>query len=278
MHSTVTDGLHPGPTTADHTTGVVTESKEVGNGRITLPFFGPVGPEPTAQSSTSQTEQNHGTGSEPTVALPIIEFTDRGPTSSTADAKSSAQITVGGQTYTANPSSQFVIGSQILQPGGPAVTHDGHILSLGSSASAIIIDSSTAATSHLLTKPTLTPNAAPVLTLDDQPVTANSASEYIVGSQTLIPGGPAVTFSGTLISLAPSASEILIGSSTAALGPIIIGGFGPSKTVTSTGGTGSANATATYVEAFTGGSRPLAKKISSWGAATFLVVIGLAVS
>ena len=180
--------------------------------------------------------------------------------------------------YTANPSSQFVIGSQTLQPGGHAITHDGHIFSLGSSASNIIIDSSTAAASYPFTKNTLTPNAAPVLTLDDQPVTANSASEYIVGSQTLIPGGPAITFGGTRISLARSASELIVGSSTEALGPIIIGGFGPSKPVISTGGTGSANATVTYGEAFTGGTGGPAKKISSWGAATFLVVIRLALS
>ena len=270
MHSTVTDGLHPGPTTTKQALGVVTESKEIGNDKITLPFFGPVGPGPT---SSGQLELNQGTGSESAVALPITQSTDRGQTSSTTGAKLTSQITFGGQTYTANPSSRFVIGSQTLQPGGPAITHDGHIISLGSPI--IVIDSSTDVSSVLPTKITLLLNAAPVLTLGDQLVTANSASGYTVGSQTLVPGGPAITFSGTRISLAPSASDIIIGSSTEALGSIILGGFGPSRTATSTGA-GSANATAIDAEVFTGGAE-LANTISSWGAATFLVAIGLVV-
>ena len=183
-----------------------------------------------------------------------------------------------------------MIGSQAVQPGGPAITHGQPTTSPDPSPSNIIIDSSTYTTSHLLPKTTLTPNTALVLTLDDQPVTANSASEYIIGSQTLIPGGPAVTLSGTRISLAPSASSIIIGSSTEALGPIIIGGFGPSNTATSPGpgnpnvtgyttATGYANATTTGAEAFTGGgTRPAAKELSSWwSGASFLVVIGLVV-
>ncbi|KAL8783449.1 MAG: hypothetical protein Q9195_009391 [Heterodermia aff. obscurata] len=273
VHSTVTDGLHPGPTTTEQAVGIVTKSSEVVDYGITLPLFGPLGPRPTGHSS-GQTEQNQGTGSEPVVALPIIRSTDHGPTSSTAEAKSRSQITFGGQTYTANPSSQFVIGSQTLQPGGPAITHDGHAISLGTSASNVVIDGSTDTTSHLLAKTTLILTAAPVLTLDDQPVTAISASEYIVGGETLIPGGPAATFRGTRISLAPSASDIIIiGSSTEALGSVILGGFGPSRAATSTVAR-NANATATEPEAFTGGAVP-AKKTSSWGAATLLVVIGL---
>ena len=257
VHSTVTDGLHPGPTTTKQALGGVTESKEIGNDKITLPFFGPVGPGPT---TSGQLEQNQGTGSESAVALPITQPTDRSQTLSTAGAESTSQIIVGGQTYTANPSSRFIIGSQTLQPGGPAITHDGHTISLGSPTSNIVVDSSTDVSSVLLTKTTLLLNAAPVLTL---------------GDQTLVPGGPAITFSGTRISLAPSASDIIIGSSTEALGSIILGGIGPSRTATSTG-VGSTNATATDAEVFTGGAR-LAKTISSWGTAAFLVVIGLVV-
>lgn len=274
VHATVTEGLHPDPTTTE-AVEVVTEPNDIGNYRITLPFFGPLGPRPTGQSSPGHTEQNQGTGSEPAVALPITQSTNPNP--GQTSSKSRSQIIVGSQTYTENASSQLIIGSQTLQPGGPAITHDGHTISLGSSASSIVIDSSTDITSHLLTKTTSIPNIAPVLTLDDQPVTAISASEYIVGSQTLIPGGPAVTFGGTRISLAPSASEVIIGSSKEALGSIIIGGLRPSGTATSTGAR-SANATATEaVEAFTGGARST-NRFSSWGAATFLVVIGLVVS
>ena len=249
-----------------------------------------------------------------------------------------AQITVGSQTYTANPSSQFVIGSQTLEAGGDAITHEGHTISLGPSASNIVIDSSTGVISYPIVT-TLLPTALPVLTIDNQPVTANGASEYIIGSQTLvpggsaiiisgtpvslapsesaiviggstkfisspsvtaapvltinnqpvtansaseyiiqgqtlIPGGPAITVSGTPISLAPSASDVVVGSSTEALGPIIMDGFGPSGATAGSMGSGSANSTATSPEAFTGGAG-LVRKIKVWRVAAVGLGIGM---
>lgn len=57
------------------------------------------------------------------------------------------------------------------------------------------------------------PAAQPTIPLAGTTITANSFSQYIVGTQTLLPGGPAVTLSGTAVSLAPSATAIIIGGS-----------------------------------------------------------------
>lgn len=55
-------------------------------------------------------------------------------------------------------------------------------------------------------------------------MTANSQTQYIVGSQTLTPGG-VVTVGGTEVSLAAAGSDVVIGSSTEALAPHISAGL-----------------------------------------------------
>jgi hypothetical protein len=53
----------------------------------------------------------------------------------------------------------------------------------------------------------------PVIPLAGTTITANSASQYTIGTQTLIPGGTAIKISGTLLSLAPSATAVVLGGS-----------------------------------------------------------------
>ena len=191
---------------------------------------GGLGPEPIPTEQTSKPAGDAGASKQPG---PITQ-------SLTTDQIESAsllqgiitpprRVTVGSQTFTADSSSRFVIETRTLEAGGPAITHDGHTISLGSSASNIIIDSSTFSIARLPVI-TITPEDAPVL----------------VGSQTLTPGGPAITVSGTRVSLEPSASKVVIGTSTEALGSIIMGGFGPINS-------GEANSTTTNPVAFTGG-------------------------
>lgn len=68
----------------------------------------------------------------------------------------------------------------------------------------------------------------PVIVFTGSKVTANDASEFVVGSQTLAASNLAVTLSGTKISLDPSRSEIVVGTSTGPwrLGSLIMNGFG----------------------------------------------------
>lgn len=48
-------------------------------------------------------------------------------------------ITLGGSIYTANPSSDYIIGSQTLIPGGPPITVSGTVYSLSPGATKLII-------------------------------------------------------------------------------------------------------------------------------------------
>lgn len=154
-------------------------------------------------------------------------------------------LTVGGQTLTANPSSQYVIDGQTLAPGGPAITISGTRISLGSSASALVVGSTTIPLSTGAGQVT----AYPSLTIGSQTVTANNQGQYIVGGQTLTPGG-VITVSGTTISLAPGVSDVVLGTSTEGLGGAIMGGFGPTMTTGAT--VGATVGTTGSVEGFKG--------------------------
>ena len=108
-------------------------------------------------------------------------------------------------------SSAYVIGTQTLLPGGPAITLSGVPVSLASAATAIIIGSSGIP---------LNPTVASVITLQGvATATQDSSSDFVLGSQTLAPGGPAITVDGTPISLPPAGTAIIIGSSTFAVQP-----------------------------------------------------------
>lgn len=124
----------------------------------------------------------------------------------TAPSTSHAFI-FGGKTIFSNSASEYVIGSQTIIPGAPAVTISDTPISLASSASNIVIGGITIALIGSNTP-------LPPLTIDGTTIIPNSASQYLIGSQTLIPGASAITISGTRISLAPSASALIVGSKT----------------------------------------------------------------
>ncbi|MCJ1364783.1 hypothetical protein MMC16_003900 [Acarospora aff. strigata] len=117
----------------------------------------------------------------------------------------SSVIAIAGFTFTTKSTSQYLIGTQTLLAGAPAITVLGTPVSLALSASALVIGSST----HNL----IPSQTASIITIAGVTITADSASRYLIGSQTLSPGSP-LTVSGMQISLAPSASVLVIGSST----------------------------------------------------------------
>jgi hypothetical protein len=105
-----------------------------------------------------------------------------------------AIIPLGFTTLTGNPASQFVIGSQTLSPGGPAVTISGTTLSLPATGGGVIING-------VLTYPTAAAAA----------LAENSLSQIVIGgSVTLTPGGPAVTVGGTTYSQASSGNVVIV--------------------------------------------------------------------
>ncbi|KAL8950025.1 MAG: hypothetical protein Q9183_007554, partial [Haloplaca sp. 2 TL-2023] len=124
-------------------------------------------------------------------------------------------LTFGGSTIAPNAASEYVVAGQTIRPGGSAVTVDGTVISLESSAAAAVIGGST---QLLAPSPVLATTVAPLITLGPQVLSANADSDYVIGGQTLKAGG-AITVSGSVISLAPGASEVVIDGSTKPLAP-----------------------------------------------------------
>ncbi|KAK4539420.1 hypothetical protein LTR36_010941 [Oleoguttula mirabilis] len=126
---------------------------------------------------------------------------------------SSTVIDANGVTITANPEPAFLIASQTLQAGGPAITVDGTQLSLAPGATAVVIDGSTSQ----LKQQTAGAADVPLLTVGSETITGNAATQFDFGtSATLTPGG-VVTVGGTTISLANGATEVVINGRTSTL-------------------------------------------------------------
>ena len=112
-------------------------------------------------------------------------------------------FTLPGSVVTPNSESQYLIGGQTLIPGS-SIYVSGTLISLAPSASEVVIGSSTLG---LLSS---SPLSLSLLTIGDQIIAANTASQYNIDGQTLAAGSPAITVSGTPMSLAPSASNLVI--------------------------------------------------------------------
>lgn len=119
--------------------------------------------------------------------------------------------TIGDLAITPNAKSQYIIDSQTLIPGGPAITLSSTRLSLAPDASALIIGTNTISFIPYSHK------SLPTLTIGDLTIIPNAASQYNVNGQTLIPGGPAITLASTRIFLDPSASVLVVGTKTSNL-------------------------------------------------------------
>lgn len=123
-----------------------------------------------------------------------------------------ATIKINGTPITPNAASQYLVGSQTLTLGGQ-ITVSGTAVSLDPSAAVPVVAGITTPV-----QPAVQPTLA-AITINDTPIMANSASQYIVGSQTLIPGAPAITVSGTRYSIAPLASYTVVGGTTYQVSP-----------------------------------------------------------
>lgn len=133
-------------------------------------------------------------------------------------------ITVESNPVTANSQGQFIIGSQTLTPGGPAITDNGNTYSLAPSGSVAVING---VTTSLANAPAPTP--APVLVVNGQTVPAfvdKGTTQFVLGpGQTLTPGG-VLAISGTTYSMpaSGSGSVVVINGATSTLsGPVITG-------------------------------------------------------
>lgn len=120
---------------------------------------------------------------------------------------------------TANPSGQFVVGSQTLNPGGPAIVVAGTTLSLGPSGTVAVVNG---ATQVLGNAPPVI--GAPPMTVNGMVVSATvvgGTTQFVVADgQTLTPGGTLVV-SGTTFSLpvGGGGSTVVVNGITQTLSP-----------------------------------------------------------
>lgn len=129
-------------------------------------------------------------------------------------------LVIGGETITANPAYEYVIGTTTLAPGGPAVTVSGTTLSLLPSATAVVINGQTTHIAQSYGGYYGTTTIAPLLTWKSRVYTPNAAGYYRLGpGTTLIPGGPPVTVAGTTISLDYSGTAAVFAGSTSYMTP-----------------------------------------------------------
>lgn len=152
-----------------------------------------------------------------------------------------AVLTVGDTTVTANPQGQFIVGTQTLIPGGPAITVDGSTLSLGPSGTVAVVNG---VTQTLGSAPIIT--GAPVLTVDGQIISATiigGSTMFVLGpGQTLTPGG-VLTVDGTTFSMPEdgSGSTVVVNGVTSTLNapglPVLTLDDSESVTATVEGGT-----------------------------------------
>lgn len=140
--------------------------------------------------------------------------------------------TIGRIPVIIGPSSVVVVGTQTLQPGGPAIIVDGITpVSLAPSATAVVIGGTTSQLPQVVNPPVQqSARPPPVLTIGTSTLTPNAATQFFIApGQTLTPGGVA-TVDGTVVSLAPSASFVVIGSSTQLL-PAAVPSIEPIATI-----------------------------------------------
>ncbi|KAF2017233.1 hypothetical protein BU24DRAFT_146489 [Aaosphaeria arxii CBS 175.79] len=108
-------------------------------------------------------------------------------------------LTFGTNTVTPNSGGNFVIGSQTLSPGGPAITVNGNTVSIGPSGTIAVVNG---VTQTLGNAPPITP--PPVLTAGSLTVPATiigGTTQFVVApGQTLTPGG-VLTVNGNTFSM-----------------------------------------------------------------------------
>lgn len=133
----------------------------------------------------------------------------------TAGPTGAPVLTIGSNTVTANSEGQFVVGTQTLNPGGPAITVSGTTYSLGPSGTVLVVNG---VSSTLANSPAVT--AAPALTIDGKTYAAtvkDGTTEYVLGAGTTLKPGDAITISGTTYSLDPKGTALVVNGQTSSI-------------------------------------------------------------
>ena len=195
------------------------------------------------------------------------------PIVSTTSGSGTQVVTASSVSVSGPATPLFIISSQTLVPGSPAIILQGTTYSLAPAASAIVINGHTSPLPSPPIGSTFPTPSAFVLTLAESQatITLNSALEFVIGSKTLAPGSPAIEVQGTTYSFLPGASAVVVNGETETLASPRVT-LGSNGSVTSGGGWGNGSAFYTPGGVFTGDGNILRGHGSR---ALFVSVVGL---
>ncbi|KAL2045148.1 hypothetical protein N7G274_002229 [Stereocaulon virgatum] len=169
----------------------------------------------------------------PLALIPTIITTTNAQGSTTVSPATAAIIPIA--ITTTNAAGQLIVSTSLSTSPLTATANilltttnaQGIVVPFTTNVPAIILTPTNAQGSQIITTSPLLPvtTQAPLITVGNQVVTANSEGQYIIGSQTLTAGG-AVIISGTPVSLAPGYSQVVVGSSTEGLAMLTTAGLG----------------------------------------------------
>jgi hypothetical protein len=126
-------------------------------------------------------------------------------------------LMVGGGTVTANSRGEYVLGSETLKPGGPAITINGNTVSMAPNGMAIV----NGATQTIANVPA--PTGAPALTVGSQAVSATvvgGSTVFVVAPGQTLSAGSTLVVDGTTYSMPAEGqgSTIVVNGQTSVLG------------------------------------------------------------
>ena len=155
-------------------------------------------------------------------------------------ARTAAMLSFDGSTFTADASSDFVIGGQTLTPGG-SIEVSGTPISYPAGGTDVVIGTRTSPLSF----GTITGSVRPIITFDGSTFTADASSDFTIDGQTLTPGGN-IDISGTPISYPSAGTAVVIGTSTAPFSFATVAGA-DTPTITFDGSTYIADASSDFI-------------------------------
>jgi hypothetical protein len=139
--------------------------------------------------------------------IPPADASNNEPSGLSPTAITAPVLTLDSTTITPNPSNVYIISSQTLFPGGPAITIGSTAYSIATSTAVIIQPSQ---------NPSLVPDISlseaepPKITLGSSVITANSDAGFVYASQTISAGGSGIVVEGSTYSIATSGSSVAI--------------------------------------------------------------------
>ncbi|KAL1792798.1 hypothetical protein ACET3X_009305 [Alternaria dauci] len=226
--------------TINHGNPQATTTRSITIGGVVFPVNTP---KPTQAEPDGQNDENHNAAPPPVIVIgsetltqgqtktingvPVVVPSDGGGTRIVVDGSTvpfnpaTTQglpvLMVGGGVVTPNSRGEYVLGSETLKPGGPAITVNGNTVSMDSNGMAIV----NGATQTIANIPVIT--GAPVVTVGDQAISATvvgGSTVFVVAPGQTLSAGSTIIVDGTTYDMPADGqgSTILVNGQTSVLG------------------------------------------------------------